>query len=296
MKGEGKGLGLALGGGGLLGVSHIGVLEVLEENGIRPALVTGTSAGSLVAALYAAGITPSEMREMALKLRREDLFAWNFTPGTFLLLLIQTLRDLVRLFQLLPRGLLSGARIACYVNEAAGRKTVAQLSFPLGLVATDLLTGNRVVFTNRPPARPVSGAVFLKDALLGLAVRASAAIPAVFDPVPYRGLLLADGGLVEMVPAALARLLGAKVVVAVSLGSREPVPEPESVVQVILRAINIMTRQGVQRDLTCADLVINPPAASVGLGDFDSIPELLEDGRKAALQALPDIKKYLNRR
>ncbi len=286
-------LGLALGGGGLLGVAHIAVLEVLEENGIRPAIVTGTSAGGLVAALYAAGISPCEMREMALKLRKEDLFAWNFTPGTFLFLLIQTLWDLVRLFQLLPRGLLRGAKIARYVHKATGKKNIARLPAPLGLVATDLVTGSRVVFTNRPPAEPVSGSVFLKDAPLGLAVRASAAIPGVFDPVPYRGFLLADGGLVEMVPAPLARLLGARVVVAVSLGLRKPAPEPESILQVILRSINIMTVRGTRHDLACADLVINPAVASAGLGDFECIPQLLEGGRSAALQALPDLKKLL---
>lgn len=292
MKGR-KLLGLALGGGGLLGVSHIGVLEVLEENGIRPGIVTGTSAGSLVAAFYAAGIGPARMREMALKLRREDLFACNFTPGTFLLLLIQNLFDLVRLFRLLPRGLFGGEKIARYVHRVAGRRNLGQIQLPLGLVAADLLTGKRVVFTNRPPGKPVPGSVFLKDAPLGLAVRASTAIPGVFDPVPYRDLLLADGGLVEMVPAPLARLLGAEVVAAVSLGSREPAPEPESIVQVILWGINIMAGQGAKRDLTHADLVINPPAASAGLGDFEQIPALLESGRTAALQALPFLIKLL---
>lgn len=287
-------LGLALGGGGLLGVAHIGVLEVLEENGIRPGIVTGTSAGSFVAALYAAGIGPAAMRELALKLRKENLYAWNLNPFTFMLLLIRNLLDLVISFEILPRGLLTGSKIAGYVDQVTGKKNISDISFPIGLVAVDLLTGKRVVFSNRDLMHPGAGSVFLKDVPLGLAVRASTAIPGVFDPVPYRGMLLADGGLVEMVPTTAASQLGARVVVAVRLGGGGKISEPGSIVQVIMRGIGIMNEQGAKRDLAAADLVIEPHTVDAGLGDFEHVPELLDSGREVAVNALPDLKRLLS--
>jgi NTE family protein len=287
-------LGLALGGGAMLGVSHIAVLEVLEENGIRPGVVTGTSVGGFVAALYAAGISPARLRSMSLELKRDDLFAGNFTPGTFLLLMVQFFRDLVEVMSLLPRGLLTGARIRDYVDRYTGGKSIAQVTMPVGLVAVDLISGSRVVFTNRPPAGMVSGTVFVDEAPLGLAVQATTAIPGIFDPVPFKGMLLVDGGLAETVPVALARQLGARAVAAVNLIESNSAPEPRSITHVILRSVDLLTNQVVQHSLEGADLVIHPPAMQVELGDFSCVSELLDGGRAAALEALPALQGLLH--
>jgi NTE family protein len=273
----------------MLGLSHIGVLEVLEENGIRPGIITGTSAGGYVAALYASGVSPARMRELALEMKRDDLFESNFRPGTFLLMMFRVLGDMLQFMTVLPRGILNGARIRSYVDECTGKKNISEVPLPLGLVAVDLNSGNRVVFTNRPPAEVVPGTIFIQDAPLGLAVQASTAIPGVFEPVAFRGMLMVDGGVAEAVPGPLARQMGARTVTAVNLMEGNAIVEPQGIVQVILRSANVITQQVALRDLAVADLVIHPPVVQADLGDFSHAMELIEGGRRAMLDALPAL-------
>ncbi len=293
MKARQRDLGLALSGGGMLGAAHIGVLEVLEEHGIRPGIVTGTSAGGFVAALYAAGIGAGRLRRMAMELKRDDLFASNLSAGTFMLMLFQLFRDLVRMMNQLPRGLLTGARIRAYVDQCAGRKNIAHLTMPLGLVAVDLNTGNRVVFTNRVPSEPVPGTIFIREAPLGIAVQATTAIPGVFEPVSFKGMLLVDGGIAETVPVPLARQLGARLVAAVNLSEKGSVAEPQGIIQVMLRSVDVMSHNVGQYSLNGADLVIHPPAVAAPLGDFSRVRELLDGGRSTALEALPALQELV---
>ena len=164
---------------------------------------------------------------------------------------------------------------------------------PFGVVAVDLITGKKVVFSNISSRPQLLETVFFQEASLGAAVQASCAIPGVFEPVPYQGTLLVDGGLLEMVPVPLARLLGSHKVVGVSLKQKGSVQEPQSLIQVIQRGINIMNLQGTRFDLDSADLVIEPLALEVELDDFGRVSELLERGRQAAQKALPDIKRLL---
>ncbi|KUK35747.1 MAG: Uncharacterized protein XD66_1543 [Thermacetogenium phaeum] len=285
--------GIALGGGGLLGVAHIGVLEVLEENGIQPAVITGTSAGSIVGALYAAGVRPPVMRELVLAVQKRDLFAWNFNPYSFVRFLLGNLKDIAGFLEAVPRGLFSGEKIGGLVERVTGKRRFSDLKIPFGVVAADLISGKRVVFSSTSGDGPSPDTIFFGDASLGLAVQASSAVPGVFEPVPFKGTLLADGGLVEMVPASLARRLGASVVVAVSLRRLGTVQEPQSLIQVVQRGIDIMHLHGTRQDLEAADLVIEPLAQDVKLGDFDRIPELIERGRHAAGEALQGLKKLL---
>ncbi|MEN9630820.1 MAG: hypothetical protein RJA10_4048, partial [Pseudomonadota bacterium] len=153
-------VGLALGGGAARGFAHIGVIQVLEEAGIRPDLVAGTSAGSLVAALYAAGASGRELGQLAVQMDETALTDWSF-PG---------------------RGLIRGEALARFVRDHTGGRTIEQMKMPLGIVATDLDSGEPILFR--------SGDV-------GAAVRASSAVPAVFQPVRISGREYVDGGLVS---------------------------------------------------------------------------------------------------
>src|ERR1700759_4033245 len=171
---------LALGGGAARGFAHIGVSEVLEENGVHPDIVTGTSAGSLVAALYASGKTGKEMEAIAINMDESALTDWSF-PG---------------------RGLIRGEALAHYVREETGGRPLEQMKIPLGIVATYLDSGKPILFRRGD---------------VGPAVRASSAVPAVFQPVRIGTHEYVDGGLASPVPVRAARDMGADVIIAVDI-------------------------------------------------------------------------------
>jgi NTE family protein len=167
---------LALGGGAARGFAHIGVIQVLEEQGIRPDLIVSTSAGSLVASLYASGKNASALTQLADGMDETAFTDWSF-PG---------------------RGLLRGEALARYVREQTGGRLIEQMALPLGIVATDLDSGQPILFQMGDP---------------GTAVRASSAVPAVFLPVRIGTREYVDGGLVSPVPVRFARQMGAELVI-----------------------------------------------------------------------------------
>ena len=177
-------IGLALGGGAARGFAHVGVIQVLEQHGIRPDLVVGTSAGSLVAALYASGKNGRELEQAALAMEEASLTDWTLPFGN--------------------RGMLRGAAVARYVSAQTQGKLIENMAMPLGIVATDLANGAGILFQRG-------------DA--GVAVRASSSVPGVFQPVDIGGKEYVDGGLVAPVPVAYTQQMGAELVIAVDISS-----------------------------------------------------------------------------
>jgi NTE family protein len=246
-------IGLALGGGAARGFAHIGVIQVLEEAGIRPDLVVGTSAGSLVAALYAAGRNGAELAALALAMDESAITDWAF-PG---------------------RGVIRGDALARYVREHTGGRTLEQMRLPLGIVATDLASGHAILFQRG-------------DA--GLAVRASSAVPAVFQPVAINGREYVDGGLVSPVPVRFARQMGAEIVVAVDISSAPEGNATGDAIRMLLQTFAIMGRSISQLELRDADIVLRPTLAGVGSADFTARRRAIDAGRGAALAQLPRLR------
>lgn len=249
-------IGLALGGGAARGFAHIGVIQVLEEAGIRPALVAGTSAGSLVAALYASGKGGAELGILADSMDEAAITDWSF-PG---------------------RGLIRGEALARFVREHTGGRTIEQMRLPLGIVATDLDNGQPILFQRGD---------------LGTAVRASSAVPAVFQPVRIGSREYVDGGLVSPVPVRFARQMGAELVVAVDISEAPDGAATGDVMRILLQTFSIMGRSISQFELRDADLVIRPRLAGVSGADFASRKRSIQAGRDAALAALPALKARL---
>ena len=257
MKIQGKKLGLVLSGGLTWGLCHIGVLAVLAEAEIRVDMLAGTSVGSLVGALYAAGYSASQLEALA---RRTH---W---------------RDLIKLQA--PRlGLVGTKGFTSYLERHLGEVTFAQLQVPLAVVTCDLNHGKEVVL-NTGPVVP--------------AVIASCALPGIFTPVDVNGQLLIDGGVVNNLPVGVAQKLGAEVVIAVDLGAK-PIKwgPPENIFQVIVQSIMIMQRTNVEQELPSADVVIQPQITELSFLDLENIDPYLASGRAAAQAALPEIKKLL---
>ncbi len=249
-------LGLALGGGAARGFAHIGVIQVLEEAGVRPALVVGTSAGSLVAALYAAGRNGRELAQVALAMDEGTITDWAFPT----------------------RGLIRGEALARYVREHTGGRTIEQMSLPLGIVATELDTGAPVLFQRGD---------------VGLAVRASSAVPAVFQPVRIGRLEYVDGGLVSPVPVRFARQMGAEMVVAVDISSPPDGQPTGDALRMLLQTFAIMGKSIAQFELRDADVVLRPALQGISSADFTARQRAIQAGRDAALRALPQIKARL---
>ncbi len=253
-------LGLALGGGAARGFAHVGVIQVLEANGIHPDVIAGTSAGSLVAALYASGKDAAELERAALSMDEATLTDW--------------------ILPLVSRGLMRGEALARYVRQAVGGKLIEQMKLPLGILATDLGTGQGVLFRRGDAAQ---------------AVRASSAVPGVFNPVAIAGREYVDGGLVAPVPVRQAREMGAEVVLAVDI-SADPQDLPSNGLLSLLPKTTAIMGQSINRlELAGANVVVRPALAGVGSADFASRQRSIDAGRAAMQAALPRLKAELAR-
>ena len=246
-------IGLALGGGAARGFAHIGVIQVLEEAGIRADLVVGTSAGSLVAALYAAGKSGPEMATLALGMDEGALTDWSFPA----------------------RGLIRGEALARYVRQHTAGLTIEQMKLPLGIVATDLDSGAGILFQRGDT---------------GSAVRASSAVPAVFQPVRIGNREYVDGGLVSPVPVRYARQMGAELVIAVDITSPPDGAATGDVMKMLLQTFAIMGRSINQFELREADVVLRPLLAGLSSADFGGRARAIQAGREAALRLLPQLR------
>ena len=251
-------LGLALGGGAARGFAHVGVIQVLEEAGIRVDLVTGTSAGSFVAALYASGRNAQQLQQIAETLEEATFADW--------------------MLPLFNRGVLRGEALARYVSSQTAGRTIEQLPLPLGVVATDLRTGEGVLFRRGD---------------VGTAVRASSAVPSVFQPVEISGRDYVDGGLVSPVPVRYARQMGADVVLAVDISSAPEGNSATAPLRILLQTFAIMGKSINAWELREADVVVRPSLVGVGSADFAARRRAIEAGRAAMREALPQLRARL---
>jgi NTE family protein len=248
-------IGLALGGGAARGFAHVGVIQVLEEAGIRPSLVAGTSAGSLVAAIYASGKTGKQLQQVAETMEEVTIADWTLP--------------------LFTRGMLRGDALARYVNAQVGSRRLEDMVLPLGIVATDLNSGQSVVFQKGDT---------------GTAVRASSAVPAVFQPVKISGRDYVDGGLVSPVPVRAARKMGAELVIAVDISSAPEGNGTGGTLDVLLQTFAIMGNSINQFELRDADIVVRPALVGVSSADFSARKRAIEAGRLAMLQLMPQLR------
>ena len=251
-------LGLALGGGAARGFAHIGVIQVLEENGIKPDLVVGTSAGSLVAAFYASGKTGAQLQWLADTMDESQLTDWTIP--------------------FMSRGMLRGEALGRYVNSQLNGAKIEDLKMPLGIVATDLQTGDSILFRRGD---------------IATAVRASSAVPSVFEPVRVGNKDYVDGGLVSPVPVRSARQMGADIVIAVDISSRPEDAKTSDMLKVLLQTFSIMGKSISQLEMSQAEVVVRPALPDVGSAEFTARQKSIEAGRAAMRLALPALKAAL---
>ena len=248
---------IALGGGGAKGFAHIGVLKVLESHGIKPRIVTGTSAGSFVGSIYASGKTPFQMQQIAQQLKESDL------------------RDLT----LNSQGIVQGQKLQNYVNRQIGNKPIQQFPIRFAAVATRLDNGSK--------------AEFIKGNA-GQAVRASCSIPNVFVPAVFGGVKYVDGGLVSPIPVKTARDMGADIVIAVDISARPEGSKAVNMWGLLDQTINIMGQQSINEELRQATVVIQPKVGHLGTLDLKASNESILEGEKAAQLKIRSIEKVIS--
>jgi NTE family protein len=253
-------IGLALGGGAARGFAHIGVIKALEAQGIYPEIVVGTSAGSVVGALYAAGNDGFGLQKIAMEMDEATISDWA-----------------IPLFGK-SSGVLKGEALQTYVNKAVKNTTMEKLKLRFGAVATDLNSGQPILF---------------QRGNTGQAVRASSSVPSVFQPVKIGDHSYVDGGLVAPVPVRFVREMGADFIIAVNISTQTDAQAAVSSLEVLLQTFAIMGQRLNHYELQDADVVIQPALGKMGGNDFAGRNRAILAGEEAAAVLMPQIKAKL---
>lgn len=244
---------LVLGSGGARGYAHIGVIEVLEQHGIKPDFIVGTSAGSIVGSIYASGKSPEQLRQIALNMKVAD----------------------VRDFKIGMKGFFDGQKVEDYVNKQIDQMPLEKMKIPMYVVATELQNGEKTIFNYGNT---------------GQAVRASVSIPSMFIPTKIKGKEYVDGGLVSPVPVNIAKELGADIVIAVDILAQPVNTETTNVWGLFNQNINIMQNRLAAEELKNADIVIQPDLREKAhIFDVKGRQDTMQAGIDAANQRMHDL-------
>lgn len=246
---------VVLGGGGSKGFAHIGVLKVLEAQKIPVHMVVGTSAGSLVGSLYASGKSAFELQDIALKMDRDNVidYDWKIWSG----------------------GLIIGDKLENFINTNVKNMPIEKLKIPYYAVATNVATGEEVVFARGNT---------------GMAVRASCSVPAVFQPLKIGNNTYIDGGVVSPVAVDVARRNGADIVIAVDISGGINRTVPEGMIDSLKKSVDIMYSKIAEYQIKNADVVIRPNMRNIGSTDMEKFNEAIFEGEKAATLKLPELQ------
>ncbi|MBN1470559.1 MAG: patatin-like phospholipase family protein [Syntrophaceae bacterium] len=251
---------VVLGGGGSKGFAHIGVLKVLEAQKIPVNMIVGTSAGSLVGSLYASGKTAFELQEIALKMDSDHVidYDWKIWSG----------------------GLIIGDKLENFINTNVKNTPIEKLKIPFYAVATNIATGEEVVFTRGNT---------------GMAVRASCSVPAVFQPFKIGNVMYVDGGVVSPVAVDVARRNGADIVIAVDISGGLHKTVPDGMFDSLKKSVDIMYSRIAAYQIKNADVVIRPNMKNIGSTEMEKFNEAIFEGEKAAALKLPELQIIMER-
>ncbi|WP_251549045.1 patatin-like phospholipase family protein [Neobacillus muris] len=249
-------IGLALGSGGARGFAHLGVIKVLKDEGIPIDLIAGSSMGALVASFYGAGIDLERLYKFSIAFKRK--YFLDFTVPKM--------------------GFIAGKKLKDFIKMFTHGKNIEDLIIPIGIVATDLMSGEKVVFRQGPVAE---------------AVRASVSIPGIFVPEKYQGRILVDGGVSDRVPISVAKEMGADIVIAVDVSRVNRNAEISSIYDVIMQSIDIMQTEVIYYRKMKADIMIHPPVEDFSSKAFTNIEEMIKIGEEEAKKHLGQINQAI---
>ncbi len=258
---------LALGGGAARGFAHVGVIKALEAQGISPTIVVGTSAGSVVGVLYAAGLSGFQIQELSMSMEENEVLDGS---GFYRCIAETVVSD--------KRGCIKGQALQDFINKNIGNRPIEKLGKTFGAVATNLRTGEMAVF---------------RSGNAGMAVRASSSVPVVFQPVTINGQDYVDGGLVAPVPASVARSLGADFVIAVDISDRPQDRSTAGISDILWQTFSIFGQSLNRHEQSSADIIIRPVTSGLPAIDASGRNKAVLEGEKAVAAIMPELRAKL---
>ena len=281
-------IGIALSGGGIRGIAHAGVLQALEENGIKPDIIGGTSCGSIIASMYALGYSPYHIF-LLCKRYGKIIAKANAMP------ILMGIQNSITHKKPAFLGLNNGEKMEQIGNEMAIKRGIFKLNeikMPLVIPTVDLVSGKEYVFTNNIPRKKSNQKEYIVDAKVGRAIRASSSFPAYFSPCKHDGCAFMDGGVLNNIPADEVKLQGADKVIAVKFHSDE-ITEDSNLMDVAMKCIDIMGSKLSEKSLNVSDYILDVYTDKVGLLDYQKVDKCYEYGYNAVINNLEEIKKKL---
>jgi len=281
------GIGIALAGGGIRGIAHAGVLKALEENGVEIEAIGGTSAGSIIAALYAMGYKPYYIYVLFKKYAQEIINIGNIP-------IVSGIGNFVKSKKIGIAGLKDGSTLENMCNEVAlrkGVKVIGDIKMPLAIPAVDILDSKEYIFTNCAP-RNNPNDNYITEIEIGKAVRASSSFPAIFCPCEYKNHMFMDGGTLDNIPVIPLKRIYDKKIIAVNFAA-DPVEEGSDVMDIVMKTLDIMGNQIAKEGLEQSDLVLTVSTDKAGLFDIEKLDKCYKFGYDAVMQNIDKIKKLV---
>lgn len=308
-------IGLALGGGSMRAAAHVGALKCLHDYGIRPSAIAGTSAGSVVAGLYASGVSPNDLEEITLNLTPRKVFD-AFPPLVILASLAKVLNEAVGgpacLLKRVPSGIIKGRRLAVFLQAEGIARAFEKMRIPCVVTAAEVDTGRKVLFTDRPTKLLLARRYRLRRSrtvvMCGIAptdaITASCAIPGVFAPQRINGMQLVDGGIKDNLPLEPLDLLGCDILIGVDLGyAGERRQGVDNIAEIVVQSIEIMAQQSVHLSVEMLrsryrDRLVRvmPKTYDIGLFDTSRIAECINRGYQAMRKCMVPLSRMIKAR
>lgn len=281
------GIGIAFAGGGIRGIAHVGVLKALEENNIKIEAVGGTSAGSIVAALYAMGYKPYYIYVLFKKYAQDIINIGNSS-------IVNGIGNFVKTKKIGIAGLNDGTLLEKMFNELATRKKMkvfADIKMPLVIPAVDIAEAKEYIFTNCAPRNNVNDE-YITEISIGKAIRASSSFPAYFCPCEYKNHIFMDGGVLDNTPILPLKKICKHKVMAVNFEA-DPVEENCDVMDIIMKTLDIMGNKIAEESFKQSDLVLTVPTDKAGLFDIEKMDKCYKFGYETTIKNIDKIKKLI---
>lgn len=280
--------GLALSGGGSRGAAHVGVLIALEENGLIPSSISGTSAGSIVCGLYASGMDSQKLAEIVKYMSQNGKYLIDIDYLGF----IKSIPKLILERSVNISGIIKGNKLEKYFYKLTDGKNIRQSNIKIVIPTVDIDSGYTIAYTNSlNDVKKINKLIWKDDISIAAAMRASSSVPAAFQPRMLDGMCLVDGGVTNILPVDLLRACGEDKILAVDISKNYRSPQKNNIFEISSSSLNIMNSCLKELTSTCEKLLLKPPLPeNAGLLTFEHMVECMEIGYRYTKRLIPNIK------